>query len=384
MKIIKTKEIVPLEISELDADLQQIFKNRRKLHESNIPLFFAYIKDNVWADFLKHGKDVYNSIKHEAQGILLGKYAKDEFGEFVVAIKYAKGDGNSTHSYVEMSEERLSEISEICQRENLLMIVWLHTHPGFGVFYSSTDVSCLKTNFYKKYQLGIVVDILQKQEKGFKITNSDVAEFQDYKIIVTSQESNRNSKNENVTSPGNNTISDVKNIETGISKLEQKIKSIEEFQTKIINGITSTNQNIVEVEKVIHILKDSNHNQEVLKKLDEKIKDIIKFNQTSSEETIDKVQTGLTEVNQMIESLQEDMTKALEHNREYKDLSKRISKMEEAFENLTELLNQLLSEKISLSPIFKKIKTLKIVVVIIGVLLLGGVSFLIVKNYINI
>lgn len=181
MKIIKTKEIVPFDISELGDDLKEIFKDRTKLHKETIPPFFAYIQDYAWEAFLSHGNNVYETIRHEAQGILLGKYFKDEYGEYIIATKYAEGDGNSTQSYVEMTEERLSEISVQCQSEDLLMLVWLHTHPGFGVFYSGTDINCLKTNFYKKYQLGIVVDILREIYLGYKVIQPNISEFSKFK-----------------------------------------------------------------------------------------------------------------------------------------------------------------------------------------------------------
>jgi proteasome lid subunit RPN8/RPN11 len=183
MKIVKTREITPKDVWEITEPDLLDFKDRAKLHEASIPTFFVYIQDYAWNAFISHGNNVYKELRHEAQGIFVGQYFKDKFGEFVVATSYAEGDGNSQSSYVEMSEECLAKISEKCQAEGTLMLIWVHTHPGFGVFYSGTDYNCLMTNFYKPYQIGIVVDILGKKCKGFKTQGGETTEFADYALF---------------------------------------------------------------------------------------------------------------------------------------------------------------------------------------------------------
>lgn len=182
MKIVKTKSIIARNISEIPDNLA-IFRERLKLHKSSPPKFFVYIQDYAWNAFVGHGENVYKEVKHEAQGIFVGHYFQDKFGEFVVATNYEEGNGNSQSAYVEMSEECLAKISERCQKSDTLMLIWVHTHPGFGVFYSGTDYNCLKTNFYKPNQIGIVVDILKGLHKGFKTKGSEVIEFSDYALF---------------------------------------------------------------------------------------------------------------------------------------------------------------------------------------------------------
>jgi proteasome lid subunit RPN8/RPN11 len=184
MKIVKTKEIVAKDVSEVPDTLID-FKDRAKLHEHNssIPDFFVYIQDYAWNAFANHSNNVYQELRHEAQGIFVGHYYKDQFGEFTVVTAYEEGNGNSQSAYVEMSEECLSKISDKCQADGTLMLIWIHTHPGFGVFYSGTDYNCLKTNFYKPYQIGLVADILGNQIKGYKTKGSDVVEYVDYKLF---------------------------------------------------------------------------------------------------------------------------------------------------------------------------------------------------------
>ncbi|MDR0894530.1 MAG: hypothetical protein LBN06_04430 [Prevotellaceae bacterium] len=181
MKIVKTKEIKAKDVSEFADNVLQRFLDRTILHaNSEIPAFFVYIQDYAWNAFLNHSINVYKEIRHEAQGIFTGHYLKDQYGEFIVATNYEEGYGVSQSAYVEMSEECLAMISEKCQIDGTLMLIWAHTHPGFGVFYSGTDYNCLRTNFYKPYQIGIVADIIRKQSKGYKVNNGNVDEFVDY------------------------------------------------------------------------------------------------------------------------------------------------------------------------------------------------------------
>jgi proteasome lid subunit RPN8/RPN11 len=183
IRIIKKKEIDPKDASEISDEILIDFNNREKLHDGSIPEFFVYIQDYAWNAFVSHGNKVYQNSRHEAQGIFTGRYFKDQFGRFVIATTYEESYGISQSAYVEMSEECLAKISEKCQTDDTLMLIWVHTHPGFGVFYSKTDINCLKTNFYMPYQIGIVVDILKKQTKGFKIKGTKVLEFSDYTLF---------------------------------------------------------------------------------------------------------------------------------------------------------------------------------------------------------
>jgi proteasome lid subunit RPN8/RPN11 len=335
MKIIKTKEIVPSDISQLGSDLKEIFKDRTKLHNETIPPFFAYIQDYAWEAFLSHGNNVYKTIKHEAQGILLGKYCKDEYGEFIVATKYAEGDGNSTQSYVEMTEERLAEISVQCQNEDLLMLIWLHTHPGFGVFYSGTDIGCLKTNFYKKYQAGIVVDILKKHDKGYKTENSNVNEFQDYLIINSNDSVLEKPFSSQVFPPKKKIValSKTRSVEKGLIDIENKLKGIEEIQQKTINTINFTNTNIKDIEKLFLDIKFSNNDNDAFASISEKFTEIAEISKGLNEDTNSKLTLSLKEINIAFDEFKSNINQISIDRKDEKD---NINSIIKKFEKLNE------------------------------------------------
>ena len=179
--IVPKNPITPTLISEVEDESYSFFQNRKDLHET-IDEFQVYINQYAWNAFLHHSMNVYKQTEHEAQGIFLGKYFKDSFGEFAVATEYSEGVGESSRAYVGMSEECVAEISKKCSAKKLMMLIWIHTHPNFGVFYSGTDVNCLKTNFFMPFQSGIVVDIIRHESKGFKVEGKNVNEFAGYSI----------------------------------------------------------------------------------------------------------------------------------------------------------------------------------------------------------
>ena len=183
MKIIKTKSIQPKLLSELKEDEYQILHSRKDLHSGHIPSFFVYINNLAWNAFLGHGNIIYKETGNESQGIFIGEYFKDEIGEFVIAKSYCEGFGDANRAYVEMSEESLSTIANKCKEEDALMLIWIHTHPNMGVFYSSVDNNCLRANFYMPFQTGIVVDIIRKQVASFKCQGSEIMHFKDFALL---------------------------------------------------------------------------------------------------------------------------------------------------------------------------------------------------------
>lgn len=182
MRIVQTKVTKARPIEEAQSEEFRLFRDRRSLHRGEVPSWFVYIHEYAWEAFLNHTTEIYNSTGHEGQGIFAGQYLRDEFGEFAVATTYFEGEGESSRAHVEMSEQCLSLISRACLAEDLLMLIWVHTHPTFGAFYSGTDINCLRTNFYMPFQTGIVVDIVRHELKGFRVNAGEVVGFDDFAI----------------------------------------------------------------------------------------------------------------------------------------------------------------------------------------------------------
>ena len=308
MKIVKTKSIVAKEVTEITNEKLMVFKDRTKLHtKSDIPDYFVYIQEYAWNAFINHGNSVYKDVGHEAQGIFVGHYYKDSFGEFVIATNYEEGIGNSQSAYVEMSEECLANISEKCQNDDTLMLIWVHTHPNFGVFYSGTDYACLKTNFYKPYQIGIVVDIIRKQHKGFKVKAKEVVEFSDYALF--------NDKKDTLFSPYEiPKIEIVKKNDRRITELEEEIK-----RNKI-----DLHYKISEIEKYEAKLKIKEKDIQFLESE-------LQCKTTNNDQLQAEIQSKVSEIEQIKDELQKK--------------TEQIRDLEESFQNKSSEIAQLETKK---------------------------------------
>lgn len=342
MKIVKTKTIEAKDVSEIPDTLID-FKKREKFHDGKIPDFFVYIQDYAWNAFVSHGNRVYQEVKHEAQGIFVGLYFKDQFGEFVVATAYEEGNGNSQSAFVEMSEECLANISEKCQANGTLMLIWIHTHPNFGVFYSGTDNNCLKTNFYKPYQIGIVVDILRKQHKGFKTKGNGIVEYNDYALF--------NDEKNSLFSPyDNRKIEIVKKNSEQTDRLTEEVKQLKRDMEYKISEVNQCNEKLQLQEKDIERLKFDLQNKTTdIKQLQESLQGkISEYEQSkkeiqSKEKHIESLNSALnyktTDLNQLqtnlkskiseIEQLKEDLQNKTDFIKELEmNLQKKIDEIE--------------------------------------------------------
>jgi len=262
MKIIQTKSIKAKDVSEDNSELVTFLKERTKLHKNlKQPSFCAYINEYAWDAFLSHSKNVYDETGHEAQGIFTGKYYKDAKGYFVYADKYFEGTGESSKAYVGMSEQCLSNISNECDKDSSLMLIWIHTHPNFGVFYSGTDVKCLKNNFFKPHQIGIVADIIREQTKGYKVNNGDVDEFDAFYIINEGDSSlyipySKNLKKKDIeTLQYGMLVRNIENIEISLNNLTERISHIEQITATIPINDSEGNNEESNIHKIIEDLK---------------------------------------------------------------------------------------------------------------------------------
>ncbi|MFW5821407.1 MAG: Mov34/MPN/PAD-1 family protein [Bacteroidota bacterium] len=178
MKIKSISKVEAIDIQAVNDDRFLLFKDRKKLHEDKkIPEYFVYINGHAWDSFKEFADRSYEELKHEASGILLGQYFKDEFGEFIVAHQFEQGTGESTNqTFCEISYEDMARITEIGKNERLIQVVWIHSHPGFSAFYSGRDKLTLKSYYHHEYQLGIVMDNIRGEYKAFKIIKGKVKE----------------------------------------------------------------------------------------------------------------------------------------------------------------------------------------------------------------
>jgi len=118
----------------------------------------VFINTDILTSINKH---VQTDILNEVCGVLFGIPGKDTKGYFLhithaIEGKYADQRGTSvtfTHDTWDYINKRLSEAGK-----NVVIVGWYHSHPSFGVFYSSHDTFIQEHFFGEPWQVGIVID----------------------------------------------------------------------------------------------------------------------------------------------------------------------------------------------------------------------------------
>lgn len=134
--------------------------------------FICLVEQKAMDAFVSFANEVYAATHNEATGVIVGYYLHHPQypqKKIVVATNFLQATGNASSVTCEFSYEDSIRHSKYCDTHLMLPVVWVHSHPGFGVFYSSTDSSTLKNYFACSHQVGIVVDNLQNKYLGFKI-----------------------------------------------------------------------------------------------------------------------------------------------------------------------------------------------------------------------
>lgn len=152
-------------------NITNLFQPYFKKTDSN---FTCFIFKDAMDAFVSFANEIYSRTHNEATGLLVGYYLHDPENpekKFVVATNFLQATGDSSNVTCEFSYEDSARHVRYCEEHHVLPIVWIHSHPGFGVFYSGTDSSTLRSYFSCNHQLGVVVDNLQNQYLGYKIIN---------------------------------------------------------------------------------------------------------------------------------------------------------------------------------------------------------------------
>lgn len=137
--------------------------------------YLCFIEDNALSSFECFANEIYRQTRNEATGLLVGYYLQGQGNlvnkKILIATDFLPATGNASSVTCEFSYEDSVQHTLYCEKNHVLPIIWIHSHPGFGVFYSSTDSTTLASFFARDHQMGVVVDNLQNKYLGFKISN---------------------------------------------------------------------------------------------------------------------------------------------------------------------------------------------------------------------
>ncbi|MBI5635732.1 hypothetical protein HY993_02095 [Candidatus Micrarchaeota archaeon] len=106
----------------------------------------------------------------EAMGLLLGEVNSFNGKEYSFIADYITSKNDATSVTVRFSENAFSNLAaEINSVKPNLVVGWAHSHPNYGCFLSSTDVSTQKKYFSQGYNVALVIDPVRGEKKFFKL-----------------------------------------------------------------------------------------------------------------------------------------------------------------------------------------------------------------------
>jgi proteasome lid subunit RPN8/RPN11 len=222
--------------------LCDVFANRAALHTETAGKKFAcYIEKKAFDAFVQFANETYQSRKHEATGLIVGYYLHDKDNpdsKFIVGTNFLPATGTTSTATCEFSYQDSIKHSDYCNAHKMLPLIWIHSHPGFGAFYSGTDDFTLKSYFYANHQTGVVVDNLEDESLGYKMYEDKRQEEDVFVFDLDKSNSNYLSVTQlNKKKKTYPSIDDDSKKKEEIAETEDEIKTNEEIKKEIENRV---------------------------------------------------------------------------------------------------------------------------------------------------
>ncbi len=116
------------------------------------------------AEVTAHAKE---SLQDEICGVLVGELCEDEAGTWVLVKAAIRGTAaKQAGTHVTYTQETWNAIYEVKdqQYQDLHIVGWYHSHPGFGVEFSAMDRFIQENYFGAAHQFALVLDPLGGDE----------------------------------------------------------------------------------------------------------------------------------------------------------------------------------------------------------------------------
>lgn len=137
-------------------------------------VFPIYISE----DLLREIKKICKKYETEVFGYLVGDVFKWKDNKYVlvedqVFVKAGTDSRQYTTQQIEGAagkyEQQFQKLRKKKKNDNLLIVGWWHSHPGFSCFLSTTDVQTQEFFFPLSYQVALVVDPVAEEFNFFTL-----------------------------------------------------------------------------------------------------------------------------------------------------------------------------------------------------------------------
>jgi len=128
---------------------------------------FDYVLDGVTSECEK-------SLPNEAIGFLVGMYCRWRDEYFTLVDDYIPVGGSSSSYHVIMDVESIASALKILEKRykdsKHFIVGWYHSHPGYGIFLSDTDIKSQITFFNQPCHVALVIDPTRGEYGFFKLS----------------------------------------------------------------------------------------------------------------------------------------------------------------------------------------------------------------------
>ena len=138
-------------------------------------MFEVYFFEEAMSDAVRHFEEKANEGT-EAMGFFLGNVYSWNNESFVIASEYVTGKNKATKVSVRFAESAFENIARKLNESGKHIAIWAHSHPGFGCFMSTTDLSTHERYFDDANNYALVVDPVRKEKKLFKLEEGNCVE----------------------------------------------------------------------------------------------------------------------------------------------------------------------------------------------------------------
>ncbi|MDP3741712.1 MAG: hypothetical protein Q8R15_00180 [Candidatus Micrarchaeota archaeon] len=106
------------------------------------------------------------SQRLEGMGLLIGVNCEHNGSRFVMVNEFMTTDTTSTAVSVRFPPSAFEKLSQQLKGKlgESVVVGWCHSHPSYGCFLSSTDVSTQRKFFNEDFHVAAVFDPLRKEE----------------------------------------------------------------------------------------------------------------------------------------------------------------------------------------------------------------------------
>ncbi len=160
-------------------------------------VFPVYIYNHIIEEIL----ELCKKFNKEVFGYLVGEILKWNDNLYVIIedqlfIHNAINSNQFSTSQIEGTagqyEKEFQKLKSLKNNDNLRIVGWWHSHPGFGCFLSKTDLHTQEFFFPELYQVALVVDPIKDEFQFFTLDDKIETKYKTMSYAIISLEKELN------------------------------------------------------------------------------------------------------------------------------------------------------------------------------------------------